>query len=261
MQSAVRDVREGREGNYLLPFFWQHGADEETLRHMMGRIADVSIREVCIESRPHPDFCGPLWWRDMDIILDEAQRRDMRVWVLDDRQFPSGHAGGLIASCYPQHRRRLLTYVAIDAQGPDAHAGFLVDSLLRKPTDRLEAVVAARRLDAGADWDTARADVGDPLIDLTGHLRQGRLHWPVPDGLYTVFVIYSYLDERLALLNPISREAVACQIEGCYQPHYERYGPLFGGTFAGFFSDEPQFANGGWGSLPGKDIPDRKSVV
>lgn len=256
MASAVEEIRQGQEENYLLPFFWQHGAEEPVLRELMGKIQESGIREVCVESRPHPDFCGPGWWKDMDIILEEAQRRNMRVWVLDDVNFPSGHAGGLIARKYPQHRRRVLDYVAIDALGPDEHASFLIDSLLRHPeTDWLEAVVAGRRTDYGAEWEHARTDVTD-LVDLTDYVKDGRVYWPVPDGLYSVIVVYSRLvDGGSALLNPISREAVACQIEGCYQPHYEHYGHLFGGVFAGFFSDEPQFACGGWSALPGKDIP------
>lgn len=256
MASAVEEIRQGRERNYLLPFFWQHGAEETVLRELMGKIQEANIQEVCVESRPHPDFCGPGWWRDMDIILEEAQKRNMRVWVLDDVNFPSGHAGGLIAKKYPQHRRRVLDYVAIDALGPDEYASFLVDSLLRNPeTDQVEAVVACRRLDPGAEWECARTDVTD-LVDLTGCVKDGRVYWPVPEGLYSIIVVYSHLlVGGSALLNPISREAVACQIEGCYQPHYEHYGHLFGGVFAGFFSDEPQFACGGWSSLPGKDIP------
>ncbi len=255
MVSAVEEVRQGLEGSYLLPFFWQHGAEESVLRTLMEKIQEANIHEICVESRPHPDFCGPGWWRDLDIILEEAQRRNMRVWVLDDRNFPSGYAGGLIAQKYPQHRRRVVDYVAIDALGPDEHASFLINALLRHPeTDRLEAVVAARRLDPGAEWENARTDVTD-LVDLTSCVKDGRLYWPVPDGLYSVIVVYSYLAESARLLNPISKEAVTCQIEGCYQPHYEHYGHLFGGTFAGFFSDEPQFACGGWNCLPGQDIP------
>lgn len=254
-RSALEEVRNGLEGEYLLPFFWQHGADEETLRNLIKKIYDANMRQICVESRPHPDFCGPRWWHDMDIILDEAQRRKMRVWVLDDKQFPTGFAGGLIEKKYPQHRRRFLDYYAIDAMGPDQYASFLVDALIQRGMgQKLEAVVAARRLDVGEDWNTVRMDIENP-IDLTDQVRGGRLSWPVPEGLYTIFVIYSKFSEGLPLLNPISYDAVACQIEGCYQPHFEHYAHLFGTTFAGFFSDEPQFANGGWNAVLGTDMP------
>ena len=68
MVSAVEEVRQGLEGSYLLPFFWQHGAEESVLRTLMEKIQEANIHEICVESRPHPDFCGPGWWRDLDII-------------------------------------------------------------------------------------------------------------------------------------------------------------------------------------------------
>ena len=251
---AMEEVLSGRDDSYLLPFFWQHGADESTLRHGMNVIRSTGIREVCIESRPHPDFCGPRWWRDMDIILDEAQKLAMRVWVLDDKQFPTGFAGGLIVSKYPEHHRRFLRYYAIDVMGPEPHASFLIDPLVVHDGGQLEAVVIGRRLDEGADWAHAKPDL-DGLQDVTEKVMDGVLSLPIPEGLYSVVVVYSAPDRQIDLLNPISRAAVACQIEGCYEPHARHYAHLFGKTFAGFFSDEPQFANGGWNSLPGKDIP------
>ena len=61
MNRRIHDLIEGFEGNYILPFFWQHGADESTLREYMGKIRETGIREVCLEARPHPDFVGPKW--------------------------------------------------------------------------------------------------------------------------------------------------------------------------------------------------------
>ena len=63
----------GESDNHILPFFWQHGEDEATLRELMAAIDGANCKAVCVESRPHPDFCGPKWWADMDVILDEAR--------------------------------------------------------------------------------------------------------------------------------------------------------------------------------------------
>ncbi|MBR1740949.1 MAG: hypothetical protein IJ733_03575 [Lachnospiraceae bacterium] len=68
MSGKIRTLLEGKGGNYILPFFWQHGEDEETLRRYMQVIQASNIQEVCVESRPHPDFAGPKWWKDMDDI-------------------------------------------------------------------------------------------------------------------------------------------------------------------------------------------------
>ena len=248
MIACLHDVLSGQEGNYLLPFFWQHGAEEPVLRRLMSKIDEAGVKEICVESRPHPDFCGPQWFHDMDIIMDEAAKRGMRVWVLDDKQFPTGFAGGLIQTKYPQHRRRMLDYFVIDAYGPDRHASFLPGSLLRDD-DELVAVVASRRLDEGEDWRSARLDLSGDLIDLTDQVSGGRLYWAVPDGLWSIVVVYATYRCKnagsLFLLNPISPDAVDVLIESSYEPHFRRYGHLFGTTFAGFFSDEPTFTNTG----------------
>ena len=69
MNKTIRQLVSGNAENHMLPFFWQHGEDEETLRKMMKVIRESGCKSVCIESRPHPDFCGEKWWTDMDIIL------------------------------------------------------------------------------------------------------------------------------------------------------------------------------------------------
>lgn len=94
LKERLKQVLEGNGGNYIFPFFWQHGEEESVLRDYMRAIREANIREVCVESRPHPDFVGPDWWRDMDIILEEAEKRGMRVWILDDQHFPTGYAAG-----------------------------------------------------------------------------------------------------------------------------------------------------------------------
>ena len=92
------------ENNYILPFLWMRGEEEAVLREEMEKIYECGIRAVCLEARPHDDFCGPGWWHDMDIILDEAKKKGMKLWILDDTHFPTGYANGLIEKKYPERR-------------------------------------------------------------------------------------------------------------------------------------------------------------
>ena len=96
MNEKIKKVLCGQEGNHIFPFLWLHGETEETLREYMRIINESNIAAVCVESRPHPDFCGKQWWNDMDIILDEARKRKMKVWILDDSHFPTGYANGAL---------------------------------------------------------------------------------------------------------------------------------------------------------------------
>ncbi len=121
----VQQVLENRGENYILPFYWQHGEDEETLREGMKRIHEAGIGAVCVESRPHPDFVGSKWWEDMDIILDEAHKRGMKVWILDDAHFPTGYINGRLAE-FPQARKLLVDHYCIDVVGPTKGTSFVI---------------------------------------------------------------------------------------------------------------------------------------
>ena len=56
--SRLLDVLQGREGNYLLPFYWQRGDHCDKIPEQVARIRASGCRALCVESRPHPDFCG-----------------------------------------------------------------------------------------------------------------------------------------------------------------------------------------------------------
>ena len=128
MYTRLTDVLEGHEDNYLLPFYWQHGNHTERIPEQVKRIYDSGCRALCLESRPHPDFCGEGWWRDVDIIMEQAKKLGMKVWVLDDDRFPTGHANGGIEKKHPELRQWVLTERHIDVLGPKRQASVICDS-------------------------------------------------------------------------------------------------------------------------------------
>jgi hypothetical protein len=267
----IQEVLDNRHGNHLLPFFWQHGESEAVLREEMARINEASIGAVCVESRPHPDFCGPQWWQDMDIIMDEARRRGMKVWVLDDAHFPTGFANGWIRDKFPEHKKIYLSERHLDVVGPQAGASVLIERWLRAPTagngwqfaaeDRLLAVVAMPLTPTGVS-------TGATPMDLTAQVADGRLFWDIPPGHWRVFMLVQTPcgGGEPNYINPIDRASAHVLIEAVYEPHYARYKTDFGQTFAGFFSDEPNIGNGGGlynVSLgrPGLVLPWRKDLL
>ena len=64
----------------------------------------------------------------MDLILSEAKKRDMKVWILDDNHFPTGNANGLLKEKYPELRKWHLTERHVDVVGPMADSALLVQS-------------------------------------------------------------------------------------------------------------------------------------
>lgn len=266
MGNRLKEVLEGYEHNYVLPFLWQHGEEEQAIREEMACVHEAGIGAVCVEARPHPDFLGPKWWTDMDIIMDEARKRGMKVWLLDDDHFPTGHAAGKVKEAPEELHRKFLGERYIDTIGPAQGTSLLLDTLLMsglRPTishprhasgqNKLISVVAVRRNPTDGSLTSDR-------IDITELVHDGILYWDIPEGYWRVFIISENKDggsqQQEDYLNPLDRDSVRILLDTVYEAVYERYKADFGKTFAGFFSDEPGFYNDkttfDFNSRPGK---------
>lgn len=237
MDTRLQDVLNHREGSYIFPFFWQRGDHTAAIPEQIEQIYRSGCRAFCVESKSHPDFCGEGWWRDMDIILAEASKRDMQVWILDDDKFPTGHAAGMIEKKYPHLRQWHVIERHIDVAGPLDDASVLAKEVCDQEAILLGAY-AYKRLP-----DVSEACAYE-AIDLTDCVQNGLLYWNVPEGVWRIFFYYqSRLGGFNNYMDMISKESVAVLIESVYETHYQRYKQHFGKTIVGFFSDEPAFVN------------------
>ena len=84
------------EENRLAPFFWVHGENKEVLKEEIQAVSNLGIKSICIESRTHEEFCEDKWWSDLRFMLNECKKRDMKVWILDDKRCPTGWAAGAL---------------------------------------------------------------------------------------------------------------------------------------------------------------------
>lgn len=236
MEKRLFEVFSGRGENYLLPFFWQHGDHREKLAGQIESIYQSGAGGFCVESRTHEDFCGSDWWADMETILNEAKKRDMKVWILDDKHFPTGYANGIIPKKYPHLRKWFLREEHVDVMGQMSSTTLL----LGKTEDILLGVYAYER--SGVDEEIT----GEPIC-LTDNVKGNWLCFDIPKGCWRVFFLYksrnggsSRQDTYIDMLNP---ESVHALIEAVYEPHYEHFKDMFSNTIAGFFSDEPSLGN------------------
>lgn len=252
LNSKIQNVLNGQGGNYIFPFFWQHGEEEAVLRDYMRVIHESNIGAVCIESRPHPDFCGDAWWRDMDIILDEARKRNMKVWILDDSHFPTGFANGAMADQPDELCRQSLccrSYTVKD--GETLHlepseilhpAPFEKNMAEQFSMDAHPRAFDDDRLLSVSAWNTATGQV----LDLRGNMIDSVLDWMAPDGDWTVHLLHlsrNYGYHR-SYINMMDKRSCRVLLDAVYEPHYAHYKEDFGKTIAGFFSDEPELGNG-----------------
>lgn len=231
MDKRLTEVLEGKGENYLFPFMWVHEGGREGLAERVRVIWESGCRAFCVESRPHEEFGRQEWWDDMSVILEEARKRDMKVWILDDKHFPTGYANGILKEKYPERRQWFVRERHVDVAGPMEGSEVLVPKLDAEDDEELLGAVAYRRGDAGE----LLAGEGILLEDMA----EGLLFWDVPEGFYRIFFLIKTRKGGREYINCIDRESVQALIEAVYEPHYAHFSEYFGNTLAGFFSDEP----------------------
>lgn len=262
--NIIKKLLAEKNGNYFYPFFWQHGESDEILKTYMQKISDSGMKGVCIEARPHPDFAGPGWWEDLEVIIEEAKRLSMQLWILDDSHFPTGFANGLIRDRYPQYRKRYLNMRRYDVAGPLPKARIDLSRLGNIRTaasagnEEILGIYMAQRV---SEYDRP----GDPVLessitDITKQLSDRLLTLDIPVGSHSIFIVYETdqgeEEHTKDYLNPLVKEATEVLIEAVYEPHFAHLGSEFGKTITGFFSDEPRFGNKkGWDCAIGTDMP------
>ena len=221
--------------NYLMPFMWIRDGEHERLVSHIEDIQSMGQNALCVESRPHANFCKDEWWNDMSLILAECKKRNMDVWLLDDKYFPTGYVNGAIREKYPELHGRTMIERCLDVVGPLKDTYFQI--MYQHPSDRLIGVYAYPREEKG------NRVTGKPIC-LNDKVHGNRVYTDIPEGIWRIcYFIHTeqFIDEDY--INVVDERACELLIKEVYEPHYARYKEYFGNTFKGFFSDEPSFHN------------------
>lgn len=240
MDRRINENLSMRENDYVAPFLWMHGNEQSLILKEIERIYDCGIRSICLESRTHEDFVREGWWSDVDLIFDECAKRNMKVWILDEKHFPTGTANGIFKDKYKDLRPFGITEKHVDILGPVKDGSIMVDSWKFTQDDEVLGVIACKHIpnDTRLTGET---------IDVSSRIKDGMCYFDLPEGMWRMVVIIKtragyadYVSHYMDVLNP---HAVDLFIEEVYEPHYKRYAKYFGNVFRGFFSDEPGFKN------------------
>ena len=236
MYKKLEEVLRNEESNFMLPFYWQHGDHYETIPQEIETILNSGCRAFCVESRPHEGFADETWWRDMDLILSEAKKRNMDVWLLDDDHFPTGHAVGHISKYYPEKARWDIGERHVDVLGPVNGALLLTDE---RETAKLLGIFAYKRTGEEENCDAAE------MLDFSDKKNDRFVEISLPEGMWRIFFVYKTQENQEFgdYIDMMSEDSVRVLIDAVYEPHFEHYKEYFGNTFKGFFSDEPHLGN------------------
>lgn len=230
------------------PLFWMHGDESPgQLTDTLQKVLEGGNGTFTAESRPHSDWLGEGWYRDLAVNLDFARKNNLTMTIFDDPWWPSQMMGGRVL---PQYGSKKIVAAATRLKGPAKAAPSGYDD------PHLIAVVAGL---ATADG----AIDGRSLVDLTSRVKDGTLEWDAPAGDWSVmkftwdFVGPVGTQRKFISVDGASPDCVDWFLKTVYQPHYDRFKADFGKTINGFFYDEPE-TQGDWGSDVPRLVAERK---
>lgn len=229
------------------PLFWLHGDESrERLEMYLERVAESGNGGFTAESRPHRDWLGPTWFRDLEICLAAAKKHDLQMWIFDEKWWPSQMIGGKVP---PKYATKVLVGEAIDAPG-----GKLFEA----------EGYGGQRYVAAVAGKVAHGDAidGASLVDLAPFVRDGKLRWPAPAGAWKVMKFTHKQGPGLGQGNSLSIDGASQDstdyfMQTVYQPHWNHFQADFGKTIPGFFYDEPE-TRGDWGTELNKVLAEWK---
>lgn len=189
------------------PFwFWNHRLDKDTLSWQINEMQNKGLGGFVMHARHGliTPYLSEAWLDCIRHGCEEAKRRGMIPWAYDERDWPSGPAGGEVIK---DHNNRL-SYLKLEERTLDGTAKDVV------ATYQLDESGAAQRLPI-------------PLPQSEGPvLAAVRFECPA------ILWFESYLDT-------LSAEACQNFIASTYDFHEQKLGDLKTLGLAGFFTDEP----------------------
>lgn len=182
-------------------------------------------------------YLSPEYFAFFRKIVQEAKKRDMRIWIVDDAGYPSGFAGGKFSAEAPQLRMQALAVAKTIPlnQGATLH--------MQLPQDTVSAAAV----------DQNGAAIPLPLHDKS-------LDWTVPAGAWTLLLADHEFrtSPTRSDTNPKRLKDTSQSLEDYLDPaatqqylhftheQYKRYvGSEFGKTILGFRGDEPDYSISG----------------
>jgi hypothetical protein len=248
-----------REYGAIQPFASWNGADPKEVRARIVRDLDqLAANGVFVVNlspgRGEPKYLSPEHMDQVKFTVQEAAKRNMRLWIQDESDYPSGFAGGNISRQYPQLgmqgivadiRVRVVPGQTLTMPAPpDTLAIFATKT---SPDQQIQGVIGIPVPANGQLKWTVPAQGSTP--------NEPRLSWEV------VFVRHIYVssptrnfnredgtrakDALYSLIDYLDPEATRAFLKITHETYRQAVGDQFGKIVLGFFGDEPDYSIAG----------------
>jgi hypothetical protein len=223
------------------PYYGLNGAvDEAVIRRDLDMMKMLGYQAVTVQAGYGMPFAylSPEYFTFFRTFVEEAKKRNMRVWIVDDAGYPSGFAGGKFTELKPELRMQAL----VVAQKIPAATG-----------ERVRQAV-------GAATVAATAINSDDGVIVSIPVTNNAIEWAVPFGHWTVMVVEHQFktsptrsdtnpkrvkDGTQSLEDYLDPAATMQYLAFTHEQYKKAVGDEFGKTIMGFRGDEPDYSISG----------------
>ncbi|HUD22583.1 MAG TPA: glycosyl hydrolase [Acidobacteriaceae bacterium] len=223
------------------PYYGLNGlVDREVLSRDLDKAVKLGFHAVTVQpGRGNKEaYLSPEYFAMFKVLVEEAKKRDLRVWIIDDAGYPSGFAGGLITDKTPELRMQALTIAQTllvkggetlkQTVGPDSVAATATNVAGEHAAVPIVSRAIAWTAPPGGDWTVRVVDHvfrTSPTASATNltHLKD------------TTQSVEDYMDPA----------ATAAWIQFTHEGYYKAMPEEFGKTIIGFRGDEPDYSISG----------------
>jgi hypothetical protein len=212
-QSLVAEVDEAKKLNYGGLFFEPGGStslglsDDYLKNFFRGAPSTAGV-----------EFLSPDYFKLYDVGVQQAKKDGLEVVLYDDYSFPSGTAGGLLYSKFPQFAAKSLDMTEEDVTGPKKidlaiPQGIYIGSVLM-------------------NMDT------HDLVDVSSSGKAGHLIAQVPKGNWKAMAFY-LVEGKAKVVDYLDPKAMTAYMSLTYDRYNQYLGKYFGNIITQTFYDEP----------------------
>ena len=222
---------------------WDGPVNRTVIQRDLDQLHTLGFRAVTIEAGygMNAPYLSPGWFRLMRTAVEEAGKRGMRVWIIDEGKYPTGFAGGKFSRERPDLRMQVLV---------------ADDPIPANPGQRITRSLAPDAVSAVA---YNRADSRSRILDI----RSGTVDWTAPadePGWEILVVQHQFRTSPTravnnptrakntsnSLMNYLDPAATRQFMEWTHQQYKQAVGSEFGNVVMGFRSDEPAYYRTPW---------------
>ena len=223
------------------PYFGMNGAVTiQSLAHDLDTMKSLGFHAVTAQAGGGmtTTYLTPEYFAFFKQFVEEAKKRDMKVWIVDEIGYPSGFAGGYFTKEKPELRMQALSIgqrlplkageTLSQAVGPDAVAAVAVSATGERLPVPVTGGNIAWTAPAGGDW----------TVQVVEHVFRTS---PTRSDANPTHA----KDSSNSLEDYMNPEATAAYLEQTHNGYYKAMPELFGTTILGFRGDEPDYSIAG----------------